>query len=301
MELEQKSFSMHQCLANMKTITKVKKVKPPKIIILAENIPEFVIGDEPRLTQVLLNLVSNAIKFSHKNSDITVAVTTISSTDQEHVLQFSVTDQGIGIDEENQSLLFQVFSQVDSSINRRFGGTGLGLSICQKIVALMGGTIWLEKSVPHEGSTFSFTCRFGVASSTSIAIPSLVPQLSSETLSTTRVLVAEDNNINRKVMFRILQNIGFVKITMANDGQLAFEQFCEHGADIVITDLAMPNMSGIELARKVKSVRNVPIIAVTANATAEQRIECDDAGMNGFITKPVSKDALIQELIKAIS
>jgi CheY-like chemotaxis protein len=307
MELEQKPFSLQQCLQNITTIVKVKKQRPPKIKLITNNIPEYIVGDEPRLTQVLLNLINNAVKFCIGEGDITLEVSAVSSADHTIDLKFCVTDNGIGIPVESQSLLFQMFSQVDSSISRRFGGTGLGLAVCQKIVNLMNGKIWLEKSVPNQGSTFCFTCRVGIYDSTTINVEEkkVVAEVAFPAVS---VLVAEDNAINRKVICKMLESIGLHDVTVAVDGQQALGEFTKRVYDVLLTDLSMPGMSGIELSKSIRRYekekigrRRCAIIAVTAHATEQQRLECIDVGMDSFITKPVVKDALRKAIVNVLS
>jgi CheY-like chemotaxis protein len=304
MDLEVKSFSLHDTLTSVTSLTKINKTNSAKVILHTDNIPEFVTGDESRLTQVLINLINNALKFSYGTSDVTVNVSKLQETDSEYELLFHVTDKGIGIEMNSHELLFHSYFQADSSISRRFGGTGLGLSICQKILSLMRGKIWLEKSVPNEGSTFAFTCWMGKSADINRPVSPL-PETKYQ-IKDLRLLVAEDNNINRKVMSKMLEKIGVQHFTMAKDGEQGFIEYTRQEYDIVLTDLSMPVMNGLDLARAIRDFekkdnrKRCMIVAITANATEETQKECEASGMDKFVTKPILTDALNSILTKLL-
>ena len=262
---------------------------------LADDVPWVVLGDAARLRQVLLNLLSNAVKFTEQGY-VAVDVSLAGRSGDLAELRFSVQDTGIGIPAEMQEAIFQPFTQADSSTTRRYGGTGLGLSICHRLVTLMGGQLHL-KSEPQYGSAFSFIVRLpiaAVAESAASATDCRLPR-SQRRL---RILVAEDNPINRKVASRLLERMGH-QVDTAWDGQQAVTAVERTEYDLVLMDCQMPNMDGYEATlaiRRLEHGRRLPIVAMTANATAEDRQRCLDAGMDDFLAKPVSARLLFDLL-----
>lgn len=249
--------------------------------------------DPTRLRQVLLNLTSNAIKFT-KNGVVTVKISEQTVKGQTH-LRFDVTDTGIGIDEDGVARLFQPFSQVDATISRKYGGTGLGLTICKEIVERLGGTIGVTSS-KGVGSTFWFElpAKAAVAPPATAQVPvaSAVPR-------GRRVLLVEDNKINQEVAVGFLKHLG-QHVTVANDGVEAVKIASEEDFDLVLMDMQMPNMDGLEATRHIRRLAGqrglVPIVAMTANASEDDRQLCDAVGMNGFQSKPVSLAKLREAL-----
>jgi signal transduction histidine kinase/CheY-like chemotaxis protein len=272
-------------------------------LVIYPTVPRDVIGDSTRIAQVLINLISNAIKFTEPNGSVEVALD-ISSKDSS-MLQFSVKDNGIGVPAESLGLLFKPFSQVDNSTTRRFDGTGLGLCISKSIAEVMGGTIHVE-SVEGKGSTFTFFCKlqFNLPNEIKSEIVSPTKSFSPEQYS---ILVAEDNPINRNVMQKMLSRIGFKNIVMAVDGEKAFLEYKSQHFDVILMDNCMPRVDGLMSTRMIRAYEKetsktpVLIIAVTASATKSQRLECFAAGMDEFLTKPVVmgtlRDTLEQLLV----
>jgi signal transduction histidine kinase/ActR/RegA family two-component response regulator len=256
---------------------------------ISRNVPRRAIGDSTRLSQVLINLVGNAIKFTEAKGQVHVSVETI-GTDP-HSLEIRVIDNGIGIPASSLCLLFKQFSQVDNSHSRRFDGTGLGLCISKSIAEEMGGTITVE-SIEGVGSTFIFTCKLEPETQ-----PEPIPEIKVVDHSFVpghwKILVAEDNSINRNVMLRMLTRLGFTDITMAVDGEEAFNAFKSKPFDVILMDNCMPRCDGIASCRLIREyetahhLKPVSIISVTASATTSQRMECVEAGMSEFLTKPV--------------
>lgn len=251
-----------------------------------------VMTDQTRVRQVVLNLLSNAIKFT---SDGMVAVKlSEEAADGRILLKCAVTDTGIGIDEEGQGRLFKPFSQVDASISRNYGGTGLGLIICKEIVETLGGRIGV-RSAKGQGSTFWFEIpveQADMASTTPVdaAIEAVraPPAL--------RVLLVEDNIVNQQVTAGFLRHLG-QDVTVANDGAEAVEVISAARFDLVLMDMQMPRMDGIEATKMIRAMRNdLPIIAMTANASDDDRRLCAAVGMNGFESKPVTKNMLARLL-----
>jgi signal transduction histidine kinase/DNA-binding NarL/FixJ family response regulator/HPt (histidine-containing phosphotransfer) domain-containing protein len=309
-ELENRPFSLRGFIDHAVSLFEGQTL--PKNLILArsvdETLPTVVIGDEPRLRQVILNLMSNAIKFTHSGR-VEFDVRCAGITDGVAKMTFAVSDTGIGIAPEKVETLFTEFLQVDPSINRRYGGTGLGLAISKRIIARMGGEIRV-KSELDVGSTFTFTLKLPVAQVSDLPVDcSKVDEVEfGRKLATLdqplAVLLAEDNATNQLVFAKQLQGYN-VEITVASNGRIAVEQASSRIFDVVIMDLRMPEMDGLEATRAIRALNgprsSVPIIALTANAFADDIKACDDAGMNGFVAKPVRKKALLETLTKVLA
>ena len=250
-----------------------------------------VVTDPGRLRQIALNLTGNAIKFTDHG---TVSVTgTFCAADR---LRMEVRDTGVGIAAENLPLLFRNFSQVDGSFTRRFGGTGLGLAICKRLTEGMGGVIGVE-SAPGKGSLFWFEIPVVAAPEAAEPDPTDA-SLTARGAFCGRVLVAEDNAINREVLTGLLQHLG-LEVETADDGQAAVEAVARAQYDIVLMDMQMPRKSGIEATVEIRQSGNpVPIAGVTANAFTSNRRDCERAGMTDFLAKPVTLDQLAALLLR---
>ncbi len=277
-------------------------------------VPQVIIGDRERLNQILLNLLGNAIKFTHEGS-VSINVSVKEHIDEENImLSFLVSDTGIGLSEEQSAKLFQPFTQADASISRRFGGTGLGLVISSRLIELMGGTINLESKV-GKGSTFEVCIKVKTvadASTTDINTLGLNELFASESyaqvdlgcLKGKQILIVEDNAINQEIAMAMLEEYELT-IDMANNGQEAINKFKINQYDLIYMDLQMPIMDGLEATRQIRSMENelnhehkVPIIAMTANVMSEDRIRCASAGMDGHVAKPISPSELQLSLVK---
>ena len=257
---------------------------------LAPDLPDHVMGDAVRLKQVLLNLTGNAIKFTEQGS-VEIGARVVRRDEQAATVRFSVRDTGIGMDAATQAKLFQVFSQGDSSMTRRFGGTGLGLAISQRLVNRMGGHIMVESRQGH-GSEFSFELTLPL--STPPTRPSQAPFGMRTRALTGRVLVVEDDRVNQRVIELLLKKFGLQSVIVA-DGALAVEVATVERWDAVLMDCQMPGMDGFEATRQIRRKlegRPLPIIALTANAMAGDRDACVAAGMDDFIAKPVRQEEL---------
>ena len=268
---------------------------------VAETLPRYVIGDSGRMAQVLNNLVNNAIKFS-EHGTITIHVdsegTNATPTSGSFLLRVAITDQGIGIHQEDLKRLFKPFSQADSSISRRFGGTGLGLTICRAIVEGMGGKIDVV-TVAGEGSTFTFILPVKVATYQIDGEAGYRPAASARLRG--RVLVVEDNSVNQTIAVHQLSKLG-LQTDLAADGVAAVTQVERGYYDIILMDCHMPVMDGFEATKQIRALEDIerstiPIIALTANALAGERERCLAAGMTDYLTKPVS----IHDLQKCLS
>jgi PAS domain S-box-containing protein len=273
------------------------------------DVPRGVCGDPGRLRQVLTNLVSNAIKFTSRG-EIKVRATKETESDTHVVLRFEVADTGIGVPEEARACLFQPFSQVDPSTTRKYGGTGLGLAICKQLVNLMGGQIGCD-SIPEKGSTFWFTARFekpirtavlsGISSDADPKAVDARRQMPATTRHRKRVLIAEDNPFNQKVVLRQVREMGFGADAVAN-GIEVVEALNRISYDLVLMDCQMPEMDGYECSAEIRrredNMKHVPIIAMTAHVMKEDRDKCLAAGMDDFLSKPVRVAHLENVLIR---
>jgi two-component system, sensor histidine kinase len=261
--------------------------------------PKWVRGDPARLRQVLLNLVGNAVKFTAQGG-VRVEI----RPGEQSRLRFAVEDTGIGVPLGKQEAIFDAFTQADGSHTRRFGGTGLGLTITRRLVNLMGGELHLE-SEPGRGSCFFFELPLPAAPEPAVPGPKPASVLTAA-LPKLRVLVAEDNAVNQKVIDAMLQRQGWT-VTLAANGRLACEAFqCGH-FDIVLMDIQMPEMDGLEATRWIRQREQecdcsgaVPIVALTAHASQEQHNQCLAAGMNGVVTKPINLAVLLNCIAAAL-
>lgn len=276
---------------------------------IEKGVPNRIFADSLRLGQVMNNLLGNAIKFS-KEGAIRVLIRPGNVEDGKMELHFSVTDQGIGMSDEQMQHLFEPFTQADTSTTRNYGGTGLGLSICDRLVRMMGGNICVESSL-GEGSSFHFTIvaafdRDSIIEDDNLHVTEMknpVDRASDEDLSLEglNILVGEDNSTNQLIVMRLLENAG-AKVDVASNGCDVLVALDRNKYDLLLLDLQMPQMGGIECANKVRSSKmamaGIPIIAMTAAVGDEDRQRCLQAGMNGFVGKPFDKSELLSQIVK---
>jgi len=264
---------------------------------IAAQVPQYLVGDSMRLRQVLMNLLGNALKFT-QTGGVTLNVETLHEEGDEVNVQFSVVDTGIGIPESAQKLIFESFSQADSSTSRTYGGTGLGLTISQQLCRMMGGAVRLDSS-SAEGSTFSFTVIFHKGKE--VQAPDKV--LESINLKGVRLLLVEDNLVNQKLAKKVLEKAG-AEVMIAENGLIAIEKLQQQAFQLILMDMQMPVMDGIEATQRIRAGeagevgRHIPIIAMTANAFNTDREQCLAAGMQDFVSKPFQKTTLLATISK---
>ena len=303
MELELQSFSTHTPVKDTYDLLKAKAHEKGLDLSweVADDIIPWIMSDLTRLRQVLVNLTGNAIKFTAQGS-VNLKVSYEAQENDLHVIRFSVKDTGIGIPEDRISRLFKSFSQVDASTTRKYGGTGLGLAISKQIVELLGGEIAVF-SEEGKGSEFTFTIR---AKEGTPVNDQDNKQLTDGTIkkarSRLRILLAEDNLVNQKVARQILLKLGY-DIDIVADGQEALKAVKMVPYDLVFMDMQMPHMDGLEATREIRKYlqagqHSPTIIAMTANASNEDRQRCLDAGMDDFLAKPIKKSDIEHALVR---
>ncbi|MCX6236299.1 MAG: ATP-binding protein [Bacteroidia bacterium] len=296
MVFEQTPFKMALSISAMLHLfeTKIQEKNLELVREYDHNIPEVLVGDPVRLHQIILNLVSNAVKFTAKGK-ITVRVRLLSQDNEKVTIEFSVADTGIGIPDDKIERIFENFQQASSGTSRLYGGTGLGLAIVKQLVEPQGGTISVKSKI-DEGSTFSFTLSF-LKTNAEAEIETEPEELDTE-IKNIKVLVAEDIPLNQLLMKTLLDDFGFERDIAAN-GKIAIEKLQTKSYDIILMDLQMPEMNGFEATEYIRNTMNskIPIIALTADVTTVDLAKCRAVGMNDYIAKPVDERLLYNKIV----
>ncbi|HWQ18503.1 MAG TPA: ATP-binding protein [Methanotrichaceae archaeon] len=300
MALECQAFDLRSCIEESLDIMAPRAAeKGLKLIhIMEDSVPDAIISDPARLRQILVNLLSNAVKFT-ENGEVGVSISSQALVDGRCQLHFAVRDTGIGIPQDRMDKLFQSFSQVDMSTTRKYGGTGLGLAISKRLVETMGGMIWAE-SKPGVGSTFHFTLPVDVSLKRLFKTEEASSQPSSNSPINMCILMAEDNAVNRKVVLKMLGKLGY-RADVAADGIEALKMMDLKAYDLVLMDIQMPEMDGLDATREIRKrwpeEEQPCIVALTAYALEGDREKCLEAGMDGYIAKPVKMEDLRAALL----
>ncbi len=273
---------------------------------VGDGVPEFIVGDSVRLRQILINLTGNAVKFTEKGKiDVKVALESADQEGESVELRFIVSDTGVGIEQSKLETIFDSFTQADSSTTREYGGTGLGLAISRKLGEMLGGTL-RARSAPGRGSAFTITLPFQLPTGTNrvSGVPEDVPELELPAeASKLKVLVAEDNEINRRITTALLTKLG-CRVTEVENGKKALAVFKKERPDLVLMDVQMPEMDGLKTTRKIRALESsggshATIVAMTARAMKEDRQQCLDSGMDDYLPKPVSLALLRRVIVRS--
>jgi len=300
MELFSVPFSLKSVLDRISDIytTKAREKGIGFSVDIREGVPLSLSGDSLRLEQILINLAGNAVKFTSRGA-VEVSVDGFETEPGKVMLSFAVADSGIGMNEEQIERIFRPFVQADASMSRKFEGTGLGLSIVRKLVDLMGGDVSV-RSTPGQGSTFTFTAQFEL--DTSDAVQPVTSRGETPGLEGLRVLVVDDNALNRELTVELLKMAG-VDARAVSGGQEALEAISVESFDAALLDVQMPVMDGYELSRAMREIpssRRMILLALTAHAMSGDKERCLEAGMDGYLTKPVMPEVLFATLRKML-
>ena len=295
MTFEKTPFKMALSISAMLHLfeTKIQEKNLELVKNYDNNIPEVLIGDPVRLHQIILNLVSNAVKFTAKGK-ITVSVRLLNEDKEKATIEFAVSDTGIGIPENRIGNIFENFQQATSGTARLFGGTGLGLAIAKQLVEPQGGSISVQSKI-EVGSTFSFQLSFQKTNDET-ELETRIVELDTE-INNIKVLVVEDIAINQLLMKTLLDDFGF-EFDIADNGEIAIEKLQTKSYDIILMDLQMPVMNGFEATEYIRYTMNskIPIIALTADVTTVDLAKCKAVGMNDYIAKPIDERVLYSKI-----
>jgi len=307
-EMAQEPFSFDSMMRNVINIIEVRAAEKKLHFAIAvdNNIPKVLIGDEMRLSQILINLLSNAVKFTQEGGDVGFAVRHVSQRNNRELIEFLIRDSGIGIAEEQQKTMFDAFAQADSGVANRFGGTGLGLPISKSFVELMGGEISMESS-PGIGTCFTVQVPFELGNQDMMKHAHGAKGQPAHHFQGCTLLLVEDVDINREIVITLLEDTG-VTVDCAENGQVAVDMFTDDPDryDLIFMDIQMPVLDGYIATRAIRALdlpkaQTVPIVAMTANAFADDVERCREVGMNDHMAKPIEVDILLNMVDKYLN
>ncbi|MFT6020576.1 MAG: signal transduction histidine kinase [Flavobacteriales bacterium] len=304
---EKISFNLHQLMHNISNTLRVQSEKKnlPLEVNIASDVPEYIVNDSVRLSQIITNLAGNAIKFTDKGK-VSINLSLLDIDDNMANIRFAIKDTGIGIPADKFDTIFQSFSQADSATTRKFGGTGLGLSITKRMLELQDSTIQLESEL-GEGSTFFFdlVMPIGEQKSTKKDIDPTLPIASDLQFDGNHILLVEDNKINVMVAMKFLKKWG-LRVDVAENGQIALDKIQQNNYELVLMDLDMPVLDGYEATAAIRDskeerISQLPIIALSASAVSDFREKAMELGMNEYVTKPFKPEELYGVLSGVLS
>ncbi len=304
--LEKVGFSLKTWLKSIDDIWRPRVLERSLAleIVTDRNVPDIIVGDSVRLRQIMFNLLGNALKFTPKGK-ISIHLSCEKKTADNAILKFAVIDTGVGISENHHERLFEKFTQADASTTRQYGGSGLGLAISKQLALLMGGDMGM-KSAPGAGSTFWFTAEFGLSAEVNAAqrIKKQNKAVHSQEGKILRVLLVEDNAVNQRVCRHMIEPAGHI-LDVANNGLEALDLLENQIFDVVLMDIQMPVMDGLTATkfireRELSTDRHTPVIALTANAMIGDRERYIEAGMDGYVSKPIDRDMLFEVIGDAL-
>ena len=298
MTFEENTFSVKETFQSLNTMLmgKAKEKNLGLVFSCEADVPDVVLGDHTRLTQIIINLTGNAIKFT-SNGSVQVHAKVRELTDEITLLEFSIKDTGIGIPADKLEHIFERFRQADSQTTRKYGGTGLGLSIAKQLVELQGGTLSVVSEL-KKGSVFSFCIPYKKSTRAALAASEKIEKkYDMKDLCKLKILLAEDNQLNVKLILSLFSENN-LKLQVAENGSVAIEKLKENKFDIILMDMEMPVMNGYEAATIIRKElnNNIPIIAMTAHAMAGERERCLSLGMNDYISKPINANLLFEKM-----
>ncbi len=292
-QIDHRRFELRSTVASVFSILQLRATQKKLAFnyTIQEEVPEFVLGDKNRLTQILMNLLGNSIKFTHKGT-INLTISIVRNTAKKCTLQFVVSDTGIGIDPTKLESIFERFTQAEENTSRKYGGTGLGLNITKLLVEKQGGKIRAE-SKPGQGSSFTFTITYTKTSKRAVATD--VTSISVPANTNVRVLLCEDNLLNQRLVQTILQDAD-IRLDIAENGKKGLELLRKNTYDVILMDVQMPEMNGYDATKMIRGELGLttPIIALTAHSMVAEREKCLTFGMSDYLSKPFRKNELIQ-------
>ena len=301
-QLEETNFSLRSLISSIAAMfdEKIKEKKLYLKIEVEEDVPDILTGDAVRLTQILVNVLNNGIKFTEQGG-VTICVETLNMKEDKVKLRIKIIDTGIGIAKEKQAAIFERFQQAEAETSRRFGGTGLGLSIVKQLVELQGGRLALQ-SEPGKGSEFMIEMEYKLPDEEKMLSDALAAaEINTVSLNEIKVLIAEDNPMNQQLIKHLMKNWA-IEHSIVNNGAEAIEQLKKENFSLILMDIQMPEMDGYATTSVIRNELRlqIPIIAMTAHAMMGEKEKCLQLGMNDYISKPL-KETILYNIIAQYS